>query len=196
MKRLICLRKAAGDLAGATKELTTYLKTFASDEHAWLELVDLYVQTGKLELAKFASEELLLMMPESFLYHLQYAEIVYSLGGKTNHTLARQYYAQSLELKPDNNLRALYGLMLCLSATASNALSPEMHTFSADKITALYRKVVSEEASAKYETTISKEGAQTGQLSDQSPNLRFEASSSARNPNPYLPFLVSESLKV
>jgi hypothetical protein len=40
-------------------------------------------------------------------------QILYTIGGKDNVELARQYFAQSLELNGRaNNLRALYGIIL------------------------------------------------------------------------------------
>ena len=61
-------------------------------------------------------EELLLLCPENYLYHLQYADILYTLGGKDNYKLSAQYYAQSIELNSTHNVRALYGYLLATKA--------------------------------------------------------------------------------
>lgn len=193
MKRKVCVRKAEGDLTQATKELSNYLKIFSSDENAWQELVDLYVETGKLDLAKFAAEELLLTTPENYLHHLQYAEIVYSLGGKSNHLLARQYYAQSLELKGEGNLRALYGLVMCLGGAGANPnkLSAQLFSWSVDRILSEYRNVASASAVASY-TKAMDEKTVVGDFSV--PKLDFVPSREEANLNPHLPHIVHASL--
>lgn len=118
-KRKVCVLMAQNNITAAIKELNTYVTIFASDIDAWQELTQLYIQTQKLDLAKFCVEELILIQPENYLYHLQYAELNYSLGGNQNYTLAKQYYAQALELKPGNP-RAMCGLLLSLRALKSN----------------------------------------------------------------------------
>ena len=48
-----------------------------------------------------------------FLCFTYFFQILYTIGGKDNVELARQYFAQSLELNGRaNNLRALYGIIL------------------------------------------------------------------------------------
>lgn len=112
-KRKVAVCKAEGDLTSATIELNQYLEVFQTDEQAWQELFDLYVAQRKFELAKFAAEELITSAPENYLYHLQYADVLYSLGGRANVELASVYYSQSLELNMGGkNLRALYGTVL------------------------------------------------------------------------------------
>ena len=108
-KRLIALAKARNQHEQAIQLLTKYTKLFASDESGWAELSLLYVQQQAWELAAFCYEELLLLVPEHPLYHCRYAELLYAQG---KYDLARQYFAQSVELKPHNNLRALYGILM------------------------------------------------------------------------------------
>ena len=73
----------------------------------------------------FRSEELILLNPMAYMYHVRYADIMYTMGTTdkgTNHETirtSRKYYAHSLELKPNDNLRALYGLLLCCAALAT-----------------------------------------------------------------------------
>lgn len=108
-KRNIALAKAQHNTPQAITLLTRYTKLFASDESGWVELSLLYVAQQAWELAAFCYEELLLLVPEQPLYHCRYAELLYAQG---KYELARQYYAQSVELKPQNNLRALYGILM------------------------------------------------------------------------------------
>jgi tetratricopeptide (TPR) repeat protein len=110
-RRQIAVQKAQGHTGAAIALLTKFVRSHASDESAWLELSELYCVTQQYELAAFALEELLLLTPENYLYHTRYAELAATLG---HWDTARQYYAQALELKPNNNLRALWGLQLAL----------------------------------------------------------------------------------
>jgi len=67
-------------------------------------------------------EELILINPMAYIYHLRYAEILLTIGGVEKGgnaemvRTARKYFAHALELKPQKNLRALYGLLLCCAA--------------------------------------------------------------------------------
>jgi len=140
-KRKVCVRKAQGDTSEAIKELSRFVQVFSGDEAAWVELSELYISSAQYAMAKFCFEELILIKPENYLFHLQYAEVLYTLGGKKDFETARQYYAQSLELKPENNLRALYGLCLCLRTKASNrALHVDLYKWSVDQVLDLYRQ--------------------------------------------------------
>jgi len=122
-KRKVCLLRTRGDLKEAAIELSKYLAVFSTDESAWMELADLYVAQAQYDLAAFCYEELILIEPENYLYHLLYAEVVYTAGGKDNFETARLYFAQSIELKPHDNLRAVCGLAMCLRALRSLATS-------------------------------------------------------------------------
>ena len=144
MRRQIALAKSTGDLGGAIALLNRFLKLHPSDENGWWELTELYAASTQYELASFAAEELLLLTPENYLVHLRYAEILYTLG---QFDTARSYYSQSLELKPHGNLRALYGMQLCLkhpakaSAAAATKVSPHaLHAWSLAQLEAHYAK--------------------------------------------------------
>ncbi len=50
-------------------------RVFAEDPSGWLEVAELHVAQGTYDLAKFALEELILLRPEHYLYHLMYAEV-------------------------------------------------------------------------------------------------------------------------
>jgi len=162
MKRKAAIERARGDLPAAARELTGYLKVFSSDEAAWLELADVYTQHAQFELAAFAVEELILIAPENYLYHLQYAELQYTIGGRTEVDTARQYYAQSLELKPTGNLRALLGLMLCLHQQAGRAgpraaLHAELAAHAAKRVTACYAAVKASPSSSPAASSVSQQ---------------------------------------
>jgi len=144
-KRKVCIHKAQGCIPDAITELTKYTKVFPTDQGAWQELAALYISIGKFEMAKFCLEELLMFVPENYLYHLQYAEVLFSLSShkKENNyiLLARQYYCQSLELNPDNNLRALYGLILCLRRKngCTKPLHRQLYEWSVNRLKTHYR---------------------------------------------------------
>jgi len=191
-KRKICVAKERGDTVLAIELLNKFLKLSSSDEHAWLELTDLYLSLGKLELAKFSLEELLLLSPDNYLYHLKYAEISYTLGGKSNVAIARQYYAQSLELKPQDNLRAQYGLIMCLRAKGSNKLSDDMHRWCGQDILRSYAKVSDPRAETNFENHQLKFNLGGDEISSSShkPGSR----SATPNQNPFLVHIVHASL--
>lgn len=136
-KRQVCILKAMGETDKAMAKLNVYLKTFSSDENAWNELNDLYIMTGKYHLAKFCQEELLLINPDNYAYHIQYAETLYTLK---NVSEARTYYAQALELKP-GCLRALYGLVLCLKVKGAKAgFHADLYKWATEQTLSCYRE--------------------------------------------------------
>jgi hypothetical protein len=55
-------------------------------------------------------EEVLLHQPASIATHVQYADILYTMGGASNYRNARSYYAAAVGLSNGDNVRALYGL--------------------------------------------------------------------------------------
>jgi tetratricopeptide (TPR) repeat protein len=120
-KRSVTTLLAQGKTTLAINKLTEYLDTFGSDEQGWRQLAQLHMQASKYELAKFCYEELITICPENYLYHLMYAELLCTCGGQQNLELAKQYYAQSMELKPADNLRAVLGLIMCLRNTKGSS---------------------------------------------------------------------------
>ncbi|XP_015110764.1 ER membrane protein complex subunit 2 [Diachasma alloeum] len=122
-KRKVAILKARGKTAEAIKELTDYLKMFMSDQEAWHELCDLYLQEQEYSKAAFCMEELILHNPHSHLIFQRYAEIKYSHGGFENMEIAKSYFAQAAKLNP-NNIRALYGLLLTANNIASSPKCP------------------------------------------------------------------------
>ena len=125
LKRQVAVCRARGKVADAVKKLSEYLTTFCSDHEAWLMLCELYLMSQHYKRACFCIEELILINPMNYIYHLRAGEIVYTLGvaergGSHDQLLtARKYFAHALELKP-GCLRALYGILLICSALGSS----------------------------------------------------------------------------
>jgi ER membrane protein complex subunit 2 len=78
-----------------------------TDNEAYLELSDLYLSVFDFNNAIFCVEELILLNPFNYLYHLKLADILYTKGDKS---LAKKYYSQSLNL--NISIRGLFGLLL------------------------------------------------------------------------------------
>jgi len=112
-KRRIAMAKAQGNMTGAVEGLNKYLETFMADFDAWRELADIYTTLQMYKQAAFCYEELILGQPTHALYHLGYAELLYTMGGIDNFRTARKYYSAAIELSGGQNIRALYGLCLC-----------------------------------------------------------------------------------
>jgi tetratricopeptide (TPR) repeat protein len=112
MKRKVCVYKAQGKMKSAIRELTNLLQTFQTDIESWKELVTLYMAAGDMKKALYCQEEVILGDPHNYQNHNRYGDILYTLGGEINVRCSRRHFAQSLELSPENNLRAIYGLAL------------------------------------------------------------------------------------
>jgi len=124
-KRKIAIYKAQGDNGKTIQELNRYLKVFMSDQEAWMELCDLYIQEQDYAKAAFCCEEVLLQNPHNHLYHQRQADIRYTWGGYDQLELAKHYYSQAVKLAP-SNLRALYGLLLTCSQLAGSPRCPQV----------------------------------------------------------------------
>ncbi|TPX67749.1 hypothetical protein SpCBS45565_g03662 [Spizellomyces sp. 'palustris'] len=111
-KRLVAVLSSQGKRTEAIERLVTYVDAFMQDVEAWAELASLYIGESMYQQAAFCFEELLLLRPQNHLYHIRYADLLYTLGKLD---LAVKYYCSGLELCNDN-LRALYGLRLASSA--------------------------------------------------------------------------------
>ncbi|KAJ7522219.1 hypothetical protein O6H91_18G002000 [Diphasiastrum complanatum] len=111
-KRKVAIFKAQGKLSEAAETLIKYLDTFMADHEAWRELANIYISQQMYKQAAFCFEELLLAQPGNALYHLGYAEVLYTIGGVENLRTAKKYYASTIELSGGKNLRALYGVCL------------------------------------------------------------------------------------
>jgi len=121
LKRQVAICRSQGRAAEAARKLTDYLATFCSDHEAWLMLCEIYLAAQVFKKASFCAEELVLINPMNYIYHLRAGDIVYTMGMSTHGgshdqlLTARKYYAHALELKP-GCLRALYGILLVCSA--------------------------------------------------------------------------------
>ncbi|XP_057545432.1 uncharacterized protein LOC130824438 [Amaranthus tricolor] len=115
-KRRVAMAKAEGDLLKAIECLNKYLKVFMADNDAWRELAEIYVSLQMYKQAAFCYEELILAQPTNPLYHLAYADVLYTLGGLENLQTAKKYYASTIDITGGKNVRALYGICLCTAA--------------------------------------------------------------------------------
>ncbi|KAK3012741.1 hypothetical protein RJ639_008286 [Escallonia herrerae] len=118
LKRRVALTKAQGDISGAIQRLSEYLEVFMADHEAWRELAEIYVSLQMYKQAAFCYEELILSQPMIPLYHLAYADVLYTLGGLENLQTAKKYYASTIDLTGGKNNRALFGVCLCTFAVA------------------------------------------------------------------------------
>ncbi|KDP23644.1 hypothetical protein JCGZ_23477 [Jatropha curcas] len=118
LKRRVAVAKAQGNISGAIELLNKYLEIFMADSDAWRELAEIYVSLQMYKQAAFCYEELILSQPTVPVYHLAYAEVLYTLGGLENLQAAKKYYASTIELTGGKNTRALLGICLCTSAIA------------------------------------------------------------------------------
>ncbi|XP_077215006.1 uncharacterized protein LOC143849728 [Tasmannia lanceolata] len=112
-KRKVAMAKAQGNISGAIEWLNKYLEIFMADHDAWRELAEIYVSLQMYKQAAFCYEELILCQPTVPLYHLAYAEVLYTMGGLENLQTAKKYYASTIDLSGGKNTRALYGICLC-----------------------------------------------------------------------------------
>eukprot|EP01134_Creolimax_fragrantissima_P001085 CFRG1085T1 len=108
LKRKIAIAKVKGDRSGAVEQLNKYLAVFIADYEAWMELVDLYLEESKYELACFCLEEVVLSHPHDDKFFTLYGEIMYAHG---KYKTARQLFAKACDINKEN-VRALYGLFL------------------------------------------------------------------------------------
>ncbi|XP_059652716.1 uncharacterized protein LOC132299864 [Cornus florida] len=115
-KRRAAMAKAQGNISEAIDRLNKYLETFMADHDAWRELAEIYVSLQMYKQAAFCYEELILSQPMNPLFHLAYADVLYTLGGLENLQIAKKYYASTIGLTGGKNTRALFGVCLCTSA--------------------------------------------------------------------------------
>ncbi|CAA0838867.1 Protein prenylyltransferase superfamily protein [Striga hermonthica] len=120
-KRRVAIAKAEGNLSQAIEWLNKYLEIFMADHDAWRELAEIYVSLQMYKQAAFCYEELILSQPTIPLYHLAYADLLYTLGGLENLHAAKKYYAAAIDLTGGKNVRALLGICLCVSAISQLA---------------------------------------------------------------------------
>ncbi|KAK9830222.1 hypothetical protein WJX72_010425 [[Myrmecia] bisecta] len=114
-KREVAMQKSLGNLPKAIDLLKKYVELFTTDNEAWEELADLYLQAQMYLQAAHCYEELLMHRPASIAVYVQYADVLYTMGGATgaNYRLALSYYAAAVKLSKGENTRALYGVCAC-----------------------------------------------------------------------------------
>ncbi|XP_028784500.1 ER membrane protein complex subunit 2-like [Neltuma alba] len=115
-KRRVAMAKSQGNISVAIEWLNKYLETFMADHDAWRELAELYISLQMYKQASFCYEELIISQPTVPLFHLAYADVLYTLGGLENLQTAKKYYASAIDLTGGKNTRALFGICLCTSA--------------------------------------------------------------------------------
>lgn len=147
-KRRVAIAKAQGNFPTAIEWLNKYLETFMADHDAWRELAEIYVSLQMYKQAAFCYEELILSQPTVPLYHLAYADVLYTLGGVDNILLAKKYYASAIDLTGGKNTKALFGICLCSSAIAQltkgrnkeDKESPELQSLAAAALEKDYKQ--------------------------------------------------------
>jgi len=123
MKRLIAISKDKGVVDKTVKLLKEYLEVHQTDQDAWLELASIYIAACEYKFAAFCYEDLILIQPYNWMYHVKYAELLYTMGGSESIEYAKKAFMQAYELKPKNNPRALYGVCLCVSTLGAGNYS-------------------------------------------------------------------------
>ncbi|XP_010256144.1 PREDICTED: ER membrane protein complex subunit 2-A [Nelumbo nucifera] len=147
-KRRVAMAKAQGNISGAIECLNKYLEIFMADHEAWRELAEIYVSLQMYKQAAFCYEELILCQPLVPLYHLAYADVLYTLGGLENLQMSKKYYASTIDLTGGKNTRALFGICLCSAAIAQLSKgrnkedkdSSELHTLAAKTLEKEYKQ--------------------------------------------------------
>lgn len=109
-KRQIAVFKSQRRIPEAIAQLNHYLSYFSTDADAWSELAALCLESNRSAHALYAANELIVCDPNNHAAHTMTADIYLSSGAPTDVVQARKHYAASLSARPDDNLRALYGL--------------------------------------------------------------------------------------
>ena len=150
-KRQACIARQKGNVGEAIKLINAYLDDQCGDQSAWLELGNLYAQNHRYKQALFCYEELIMLNSTNYQNHIRYAEMLYTEGVATKDfellITSRKYFAQALDLKIRNNIRALYGLCTSAQAVAASkadkealAENEEVYSWGVAALTAAYEK--------------------------------------------------------
>ncbi|KAF8928864.1 hypothetical protein EDD21DRAFT_19634 [Dissophora ornata] len=110
-KRQVMVLRAMGLPSEAIGALVKYLDINYTDFEGWLQLADLYLEELMYSQAAFCMEEVIMLQPQNHIFHLKYAEILYS---QENISLALKQFCRVVELCKDH-VRGLYGIKLCTS---------------------------------------------------------------------------------
>ncbi|GAB9467930.1 Inactive purple acid phosphatase 29 [Globisporangium polare] len=120
MKRKIAILKAQKKTSELVLALNDYLRSFQTDQAAWLELAETYLSMGAYRYAAFCYEELILLNPMDAIFHSRIADIYSTLGGLDNLRVARKHYSHSIEINKHLNVRAYMGLLACTKSIAAH----------------------------------------------------------------------------
>ncbi|KAF9972911.1 ER membrane complex subunit 2 [Actinomortierella ambigua] len=115
-KRQVVVLQTMGQTAEAIAALVKYLDINYTDFEAWLQLGDMYLAEHMYSQAAFCLEECLMLQPQNHIFHLKYAEILYT---QENYALALKEFCRVVELCKDH-VRGLYGIKLCTSYLRQN----------------------------------------------------------------------------
>lgn len=172
-KRRIALFKSMGKIDAAIQALTELLDWTPTDAEAWMELADLYLTQGRWAQSVFCLEEVLLLMPNSWMVHAKMGEVLYlqalagqgQQGQKDGDVLkglseSMRRFCRSIELC-DDYLRGYYGLKVCTKKLLESlpALSSRPKDASSDP-------VVGDLAAPKLETVQKLEQLATKKLAE------------------------------
>ncbi|RUP52029.1 hypothetical protein BC936DRAFT_143205 [Jimgerdemannia flammicorona] len=136
-KRQIAILNTRGETHEAIAALTRYLDTSYNDPESWLELCSLYLSQRMYQQAAFCMEEVLLLQGSNHVWHLKYAEILYTMA---EHKLALKEFCRVIELCEDH-VRGLYGVQLCTSQllkTAPTVDLSDLNALATERILAVY----------------------------------------------------------
>lgn len=126
LQRKVGMYLSYGMTNSAIASLNDFLKIYCNDMDAYQQLLNIYLSLRDYKKAGFCAEELILSNPYQYLYHLQYAEILYTMG---DYNLARKYFMHCHSLNPDC-ARALYGILLtaslCKDKNANETMEKEL----------------------------------------------------------------------
>ncbi|KAF9582282.1 ER membrane complex subunit 2, partial [Lunasporangiospora selenospora] len=110
-KRQVMLLRAMELPSEAIGALVKYLDINYTDFEGWLQLADLYLDELMYPQASFCMEEAIMLQPQNHIFHLKYAEILYT---QNSVALALKQFCRVVELCRDH-VRGLYGIKLCTS---------------------------------------------------------------------------------
>ncbi|KAF9999704.1 ER membrane complex subunit 2 [Entomortierella chlamydospora] len=132
-KRQVVLLHAMGLPGDAIGALVKYLDINYTDFEGWLQLSELYLQELMYAQAAFCMEEAIMLQPQNHIFHLKYAEILYS---QDNVGLALKQFCRVVELCKDH-VRGLYGIKLCTSRLLKDTPSKDPAATSQEDLKAI-----------------------------------------------------------
>ncbi|KAF9334147.1 ER membrane complex subunit 2 [Podila minutissima] len=132
-KRQVMLLRAMGMNAEAIAALVKYLDINYPDFEGWLQLADMYMEEFMYAQAAFCMEEVLMLQPQNHIFHLRYAEILYT---QDNVQLALKQFCRVVELCKDH-VRGLYGIKLCTSRLLKSSPSKDATATSQEDLKAI-----------------------------------------------------------